>query len=119
MNGRAALALAAVATLAACGDDLESRQAAVEEQQPVPAKMTMERPPAAPAPAATTDGFDAPQDDDDQGDEKALETESDPLMDSAQGLDPVPLDDTSGFDPTPIEPEGFAPEPIGPETFEE
>ena len=121
MIARAALALSAVTLLAACGDALESRQAAVQEQQPMGGEMTIESPQAnsattAPAPAPTAQGFD---DEDDPDAEVTYETMPEPLVDPAQGFDPDPIDDTSGFDPTPIEPDGFAPEPIGPETFEE
>ena len=41
MIARAALALSAVSLLAACGDDLESRQAAVQERQPVGDEVTV------------------------------------------------------------------------------
>ena len=123
MIARAALALSAVSLLAACGDDLESRQAAVQERQPVGDEVTVrEREPQvtrasrAPSPEATTQGF-AEEDDPDA--EVIYETMPEPLVDDAQGFDPSPIDDTSGFDPTPVDPGGFAPEPIGPETFEE
>lgn len=120
---RAALALSAVPLLAACGDDLESRQAAVQEQQPMGGEMTVgEQEPQitragrAPSPQETAQGFD------DEGDPDAeitYETMPDPMVDTAQGFAPDPIDDTSGFDPTPVDPGGFAPEPIGPETFED
>jgi hypothetical protein len=120
---RIGLAVIAVALLSACGDDLESRQAAVQEQQPTGGEITVGEPQPqvsratrTPAAEATAQGFDDEGRDDD---DVAFDAMPEPLVDNAQGFDPDPIDDTSGFDPTPTDPSGFAPEPIGPESFEE
>jgi len=119
---RAACGMAALALLAGCGDDLESRQQAVEERQPVGGEVTIgdpapraSRTASTPGPAATTQGFE----DEDPGEELVVDAEPEIFIDDAQGFSTDPIDDTSGFDPTPPESGGFAPEPMAPESFED
>jgi hypothetical protein len=125
MIARAALGVAALSLLGACGDDLESRQSAVQERQPMGGEITVgntntssSRAASAPAPAAapTAQGF---ADDDDLEDPPVVEAAPEALIDDAQGFSTDPIDDTSGFDPTPSDSGGFAPETLGAESFEE
>ncbi len=108
MNRKPALlasALPALALLSACGDDLESRQAAAEERQPSEQFIEDEvEARSAPAPAAASapeadDGGDA-----DGGEEEPLQVDAAPddLIDSATGFAPEPMDDARGFDPSPV-----------------
>ncbi len=109
----AALGICALPLLSACGDDLEDRQAAVEERQPVSGAMTMEqsqRAPSAPAPESEAARMD---------DEVVVDAEPEVFVDDAQGFSTDPIDDTAGFDPTPSENGGFAPEPMAPKSFED
>ena len=109
----AALGICALPLLSACGDDLEDRQAAVEERQPVSGAMTMEqsqRALSAPAPESEAARMD---------DEVVVDAEPEVFVDDAQGFSTDPIDDTAGFDPTPSENGGFAPEPMAPESFED
>ena len=121
---RAALGLAAVTLLSSCGDDLESRQAALEQEHPrghldededVPAPE-VRRTPTVTAPTASAQGF---ADEDETEEPTIIEAGPESLIDNAQGFSTDPIDDTSGFDPTPNYSGGFAPETTGPESFEE
>ncbi len=124
MTVRLLLPLSAIALLASCGDDLESRQAAVQERMPerdlsIQSSPKEARDSSTPIPTAPAEGF---ANDSDAGDENAGNMEDaapDELIDNAQGFSTDPIDDTSGFDPSPDAPQGFAPEPIGPESFGE
>ncbi|MWV29121.1 hypothetical protein [Aurantiacibacter rhizosphaerae] len=124
MTTRLLIGLAAIAALAGCGDDLESRQSAVQErtpgrdlsgQQPQPreTRLTVQ-----PAPATKAEGF---ADDDALSDDGEVIEDATPdaLIDSAQGFSTDPIDDTSGLNPSPEAPQGFAPESIEPESFAE
>ena len=92
-------ALVALTCLAsACGDDLESRNAA--------ATGARENPPAVPVaqdtprPAATTRASTptAPAD----GEPVVVDAQPDDLLDDAEGFSAEPMDDASGIDPTPV-----------------
>jgi len=119
MITRGLLGLGTLAMRAGWGDDLESRQASVQEQQPMGGEMTVgaQEPQASrePSAEATAQGFD----DEDGGEDVVFDTMPDTLMDNAQGFGTDPIDDTSGFDPTPSDSGGFAPEPMAPESFED
>ncbi|MFB0613837.1 hypothetical protein [Aurantiacibacter poecillastricola] len=121
MKGRFALAVAATLLLQACGDDLESRQAVVEEMQgPRELVIPTAKPTGPRSAGAAEQGFD---DDgsaqDRRTDEIMIDAEPENLIDDTRGFSADPLDDARGFDPTPIEPEVFAPEPMEPETVED
>ncbi len=126
MTARLLIGISALALLAGCGDDLESRQAAVQERMPdrdmsgTQSQPQETRLSITPAPAATAEGFadDGEINDEDEG--AVVEATPEALIDDAQGFSTAPIDDTSGFDPSPNDgPQGFAPEPIEPEAFDE
>ncbi len=123
MMGRVAICISALAVLSACGDDLESRQAAVEDRmpdravagsQPDPAEMRIT---TAPKSSESAEGF--AEDGIAAEDTEVEVAPPEALVDDAQGFSTDPIDDTAGFDPSPSTPEGFAPEPMPPETFGE
>ena len=115
LSRAAALFLTSVLlALAACGDDLESRQAALDQpqggeimigaQETSAVSGTM---PAAPAPGAPQ-GFDDAGDNGSMDEEETVfDAEPEMLIDDAQGFDTAPIDDTSGFDPSPGTAESF------------
>ncbi|WAT17619.1 hypothetical protein OZN62_11955 [Aurantiacibacter sp. MUD11] len=115
MMARVAVLAGAAALLSACGDDLESRNAAVQTERPqegmrVVQSNTKSRSTAqSSAPAAPASFADAEADDG----EEVLEVEAGPesFIDDAQGFSTDPIDNTAGFDPTPADPQGFAAEP--------
>ncbi|RIV85828.1 hypothetical protein D2V07_10930 [Aurantiacibacter zhengii] len=120
----AALGICALPLLSACGDDLEDRQAAVEERQPANGAMTMEQSQiktesgSSPSQGAST-AQDSESETTRMDDEVVVDAEPEVFVDDAQGFSTDPVDDTAGFDPTPRENGGFAPEPIAPEIFED
>lgn len=124
MTARLLLTISAISLLASCGDDLESRQAAVQDRTPE-RDLSIQSPPqsardsAVSATAAPAEGFadDTLANGKDAG--IVEDAAPDELIDNAQGFSTDPVDDTSGFDPSPDTPQGFAPEPIGVEAFEE
>lgn len=94
--------------LAACGDDLESRQAAADAQ--IGEREVTLEPRPAPSPEATTivemdDEVEAEEADDSE--EVFVDASPDDLVDSAQGFSAAPMDDASGLDPTPMGRETF------------
>lgn len=113
---RTAPVIAACLGLSACGDDLDSRQAAVDERQPPRDAITIERAEPRRATSATPDQGNTISEMDD---EVIVDAGPEIFVDDAQGFSPDPMDDTTGFDPTPIDPGGFAPEPLAPESFED
>lgn len=110
---RAGVPVLALALLAACGDDLESRNAAIEGYAPDTGPVIAER--AAPRSGRIAAGNAAP----DEAEDEMLETEADPesLVDSAQGYAVAPMDAATGFDPTPTRETAFAPTGAEPENF--
>ncbi|GAA5048241.1 hypothetical protein GCM10023208_05270 [Erythrobacter westpacificensis] len=115
MIARAATTLSAVALLAGCGDDLESRQQAVQGLEPARDEITIRN--ATPQESEATVTRRAPEDNVDQG--AAVDVPPESLIDTAQGFSADPMDDATGFDPTPDNTGGFAPESMAPESFEE
>ena len=117
-----AFGLGALPLLTACGDDLESRQAAVQEMRPTGGQATAEQAP----PQARSDNKVAqsstpaePEDNAQTDDGMVIDAAPEALIDEAQGFSTDPIDDTAGFDPTPSDSGGFAPEPMAPESFED
>ena len=92
--------LAAPTMLAGCGDDLESRNAALAESQnaQLPQVETSEAPSPPPAPVVDAPGQGAVSDGEDT---VIVDAQPDELLDSAQGFDPTPIDDGKGYDPSP------------------
>ena len=126
MIGRAFALLAATGLLSACGDDLESRQAAVAQHSAEGGQITVGQRQSAATTTSPSSSTAPPAQafDDDRAPEPAdepapFDAGGDSLVDDAQGFSTDPLDDTSGFDPTPSVPGGFAPEPMAPESFED
>ncbi|WP_120077678.1 hypothetical protein [Aurantiacibacter odishensis] len=119
MIARAAAGLCAIALLAGCGDDLESRQAAVQGMEREGGDITVRQAaPEASGPTVSRDSDgDQSADDLDQG--AAIDVPPEALIDTAQGFSADPIDDAAGFDPTPDNSGGFAPETMAPESFEE
>lgn len=116
MTGRIIMG-AFLALLCSCGDDLGSRRAAVQDGQPTGGEMTIEKP--SPRTSAA-DPVPGPQGDTEAGDsdEVVVDVMPESLVDSAEGFSTDPLDDTSGFDPTPVDPEGYFTDPIDSENFD-
>ncbi|MGB3794726.1 MAG: hypothetical protein WA957_00275 [Alteraurantiacibacter sp.] len=125
MTIRLLAVICASAMLAGCGDDLESRQAAVQERspstdigggqpQPGETRISRQQPSAQTAEGFAGDDVASPDDD-----IAVVDASPDALIDDAQGFSPDPMDNASGFDPSPDSPQGFAPEAIEPEVFEE
>lgn len=116
MPKRATLAscTALAAVLAGCGDDLESRNAAIENAGPpgggeremvlTPGRQGEDRRNAETRPA--DNGF-AGQRDDDEG-ERVVDAEPDDLIDAAEGFDPTPMDDASGIGTDPMAEDDWA-----------
>lgn len=75
----------------------------------------------APAAEPTAQGFDEDEEagDDEEDEMIVFDAPPEALIDNAQGFAPEPIDDASGFDPTPSSPQDFTPEPVGQETFGE
>lgn len=126
MIARTLALLMAVGALSGCGDDLESRQAAVEQQRPNGGQVVVgqrdtapERTPSAPSPTAPARGFADTGETLVPGESAPLDSDIEGFVDEAQGFSTDPIDDTSGFDPTPSDAGGFAPEPLAPESFED
>lgn len=119
---QALIGLSALALLAACGDDLESRQEAVEGRQPVGGEMTVGDASSrsnSSAANATAEGFADDQRSSDDDGRPVEEAAPEELIDNAQGFSAEPMDDTKGFDPTPTDSGGFAPDSLAPESFED
>ena len=98
-----AACIAAPLLTGACGNDLESRNAALEDRQMAYEKdsITSEKGDARPAkPAATT--APAAAEPDEQSETETVSARPEDLRDPAQGFAPVPLDDASGIAPEPI-----------------
>ena len=113
MMARAAFVLPVFVLLAACGDSLESRNAAagldqrgsemtVVSQRNTPARSSQN---AVSSPAAQPDAQGFADEADDDG-EEPIEVDAGPetFIDSTEGFDPSPMDDTMGFDPSPMDP---------------
>lgn len=118
---RAGLPLLVLALLPACGDDLESRNAATAGYDPAAARAEaapqarqQDRPQVRRGQggdgATAGEGFD---------EEQPLEVDADAesLMDSAQGFAATPVDAAAGFDPTPQREPAFGAAPAEPENF--
>lgn len=120
---QAMVCLSALTLLASCGDDLESRQQAVEGRQSVggsgmtvgDASSRSNSPPA----DATAEGFADEQRSSDDGEPMMEEAAPEELIDTAKGFAAEPMDDARGFDPTPADSGGFAADPVSPERFED
>ena len=98
-------ALPCAALLSACGDDLDSRNAAagLDSQTDVEIISQASRTPAAEAEVQTFDDNEDASDEGDDGEEAPIvDAMPEDLMDSAQGFAPEPLDDTAGIAPEPI-----------------
>lgn len=118
MIARAVTGLCFIALLGACGDDLESRQEAVQGMQPSRDEITVRE--VAPADSEATVTRGAPTENQESPDEgAAMDLPPESLIDTAQGFSADPMDDAAGFDPTPETPSGFAPEPMAAESFED
>ena len=92
------LPLAALVCLATgCGDDLESRNAAIEEARAAGAAAPDAATAPLPDPVPTASPASAPEDD------EAVVVDAQPteLIDDAQGFSTDPIDDASGYDPNP------------------
>lgn len=105
------ISLVPLLLLGACGDDLESRNAAVglggsedgtELTVVRPAQTTGENETSGDGEDGQLEGAAA-----DEGDEILVDAMPDELIDSAEGFAPEPMDNASGFDPTPRAPESF------------
>ena len=119
MIARTAAGLCAIALLTGCGDDLESRQAAVQGMEPDGGEITVRK--AAPRESEPTVSRQSAEDErtDDMNRGAAIDVPPEALIDTAQGFSADPMDDAAGFDPTPDNSGGFAPETMAPESFEE
>lgn len=120
----AALGISTLPLLSACGDDLEDRQAAVEERQPGSGAIPMEQSQSkAGGNSSQSQRASTAEDPESEAarmdDEVVVDAEPEVFVDDAQGFSTDPIDDTAGFDPTPSENGGFAPEPMAPESFED
>ncbi len=118
--------LALPALVAACGDDLESRQAAIDESGPpqngdmvlIPGRQASDGQTSPGAAGATPmriediedgetnpeyleDGMAIPPAGADGGDSLVVDAAPDDLIDSARGFSPEPMDNASGIDPAP------------------
>lgn len=120
-----AMAMPGLGLLTACGNDLESRNAAAGVDTYAPPEMTIESSNAgngsgnrivasegAPSDFGsqdTTEQEEAARTGSDFGraddEEVVVDASPDDLVDSAQGFSPEPMDDASGFDPSPIPPD--------------
>ena len=113
---RASASVLAIALLAGCGDDLESRNAALADfEAPADAGMTVQ----ARAPAATGAEAPPPEDPaiDDVNEEAPVNADGEDLLDSAQGFAAAPMDSAAGFDPTPTREPAFGAAPAAAEDF--
>lgn len=101
-------ALPVTALLAACGDDLSSRQQEAAEYQPTERFIESAEPSSSPTTSAPQ-ASPAEVSEDAAEEDEALVIDASPqdLVDSAQGLSAAPMDDAQGFDPTPEPPERF------------
>ncbi len=123
MIHRHLIGICAISLVSACGDDLESRQAAV--QQPDGDAITISQPNAPDAGSTSPRRSSQIERGTGQGGETdatekvIVDAGPETFVDDAQGFSTDPIDDTSGFDPTPMDPQGFAPEPSAAEVFEE
>ena len=120
---QALIFLSTLTLLASCGDDLESRQQAVESRQPVGGSgITVGDASSrtnAPVDDATAEGFADEQRGSDGGEPMMEEAAPEELIDTAQGFAAEPMDDARGFDPTPADSGGFAADPVSTESFED
>lgn len=110
MMARAACLLPLVVLLAACGDDLESRnEAAGLDQRGGSGEMTIVTQDSASARSNRTSSTRSPnaqptaQGFDEEEDVLEVDAGAETFIDSAQGFDPTPMDDTMGFEPSPMD----------------
>lgn len=101
------------AMLAGCGDDLESRNAAIGNDGPpggeqelvlTPGRQGEDRRDAETAPV--DNGFAGQHEDDES--ESVVDAGPDDLIDAAQGFDPTPMDDASGIGADPLSEDDWA-----------
>ena len=108
--------------LAGCGGDLDSRNEAALEGMPEQGQMTVETQPRSASNASrspnaqpTSIGFDEDGEEAESEEEEPLYIDAEPesLIDDTQGFAAEPLDDTSGFDPTPTADQAFGVDEFG------
>ncbi|WP_271078649.1 hypothetical protein [Aurantiacibacter sp. MUD61] len=108
--------------IAACDDDLDSRNAAAGVDREGQSEFVVQQPRARVASSegsSRVEGFDDTEEQEerartgsdrggeDDGEEVVVDAAPDELIDSAEGFSAEPMDDTSGFDPSPPPPETF------------
>ncbi|MDF1835012.1 MAG: hypothetical protein P1U62_09040 [Alteraurantiacibacter sp. bin_em_oilr2.035] len=100
-----AIALPILLSLSACGDDLESRNAATgmqEGEAQAQGTMRIERQRTQPKQQPATAFSDEPGESRESS-ETVIDATPDDLVQDTQGFDTAPMDDTSGIDPMPAQ----------------
>lgn len=94
------LALPTLLALAACSDDLESRNAAAGLDEDAVLEAQIESAPRQDN-AASDVAMEGDAGEEDEAEETVVEAAPDDLIDSTEGFAPEPMDNAAGFDPSP------------------